>query len=89
VLATGACIVLGYALFDLAHPDVRIGRAAIESNRRFELLTLACELPVVILAVVSVRFNQKICYWLGWSINLAYGIWLGIIVIWLEFFWHW
>jgi hypothetical protein len=46
------------APIDLAYPDVRIGKAAIEANRRFYRMMLACELPVLILALVSWEIFQ-------------------------------
>ena len=89
ILGIGAFIVLSYAFFELTHSDVRIGQAAIGTNRRFELLALACELPVVIFAAASLRFRQKTCFWAGWIINLGYSLWLAVLFVWLKFFWHW
>jgi hypothetical protein len=88
VLMAGASIVLALTAFELIHPDARIGQAAIESNRRFYLIAVAVELPVFILAVISLRYF-KYAFWLGWVANLIFTLWLGAILVWLEFFWHW
>jgi hypothetical protein len=87
-LGAGASVIVGLAIFGLAHQDPRYGQSAIESDRRYYLLFLACELPVLILALISLRFF-KWAFWLGWTINLALALYLTVIVIWLEFFWHW
>jgi hypothetical protein len=88
VLAAGAATIVALALIGIAHPNLRNGQAAIESDRRFYLLFLACELPVFALALISLR-NLRWAFWLGWAINLALVLYLTVIVIWLEFFWHW
>ena len=88
VLACGAAAVLTVAVVGLIHVDQRIGQAAIESNRREYLFILACELPVLVLALISLK-SYKWAFWLGWAINLAFAIFVAVIVVWLEFFWHW
>jgi hypothetical protein len=88
VLAGGALTVLAVALVGLIFADPRIGQAAIESNRKEYLFCLACELPVFILALVSWK-RFKWAFWLGYGINAAFSILVLVIVIWLEFFWHW
>ncbi len=87
-LAGGAFTVLAVAIVGLAHSDPRIGQAAIEANRRQYLFVLACELPVFTLALISFRYF-KWAFWLGWTINLIFALYLAVIVVWLEFFWHW
>jgi hypothetical protein len=87
-LAGGASAVLAVAIVGLAHPDPRIGQTAIAANRRQYLFVLACELPVLILALISLR-NFKWAFWLGWAINIVFALYLAVIVVWLEFFWHW
>jgi len=87
-LAGGALIVIVVSLIGLVHTDPRIGLAAIESNRRFYLLFLACELPVLILVLISWR-RFKWAYWVGWAISCALSLYLVAIFIVLEFFWHW
>jgi hypothetical protein len=87
-LACGATAVLVAAVGGLLRVDPRIGEAAIESNRREYLFILACEMPVLILALISLKF-VKWAFWLGWAINLAFAIFVAVIVVWLEFFWHW
>ena len=86
--AGGASIILALSAFGLAHLDPRFGQAAIESDRHFYLLFLPCELPVLALALISLR-TFKSAFWLGWAINLALSIYLAAILISLEFFWHW
>lgn len=87
-LAGGASAVLLAVIVGLVHVDPRIGQAAIEANRRQYLYVLACELPVFILALISFRFF-KWAFWLGWAINLVFALYLTVIIIWLELFWHW
>jgi hypothetical protein len=87
-LAGGAFIILALTVFGLIHPDVREGQAAIESNRRFYLIVLAFELPAFTLALISVR-HFKYAFWLGWAVNVVFSLWLGAILVWLKFFWHW
>jgi hypothetical protein len=59
----------------------------VESDRRFYHLFLACELPVLVLSLISLR-TGKWTFWLGWGINLALALYSTVIAIWLEFF-HW
>ncbi len=87
-LACGAAAVLAVAVVGLVHVDPRIGEAAIEANRRQYLFILTCELPVLILALISFKYF-KWAFWLGWAINLLFAIFVAVIVVWLEFFWHW
>ena len=49
---------------------------------------VACELPVLIFALISVK-SFKWAFWLGWAINLLFATFVAVIVVWLEFFWHW
>ena len=87
-LGCGAAAVLMVTTVGLVHVDPRIGQAAIESNRREYLFILACELPVLVLALVSCKY-YKWAFWLGWAINLLFAMFVAVIVVWLEFFWHW
>jgi hypothetical protein len=88
-LAVGACIVLALAMIGLVFSGAaRLGQAASHANRRFYLTTLACELPVLILALKS-RKGFKWAFWLAWGINIAFAVFLTAVVVWLEFFWHW
>ena len=68
--------------------DPRVGLATIESNRKEYLFFLICELPVLILALLSWK-RLRWFFWLGWGINAA----VSLIVLWvfidLTFFWHW
>lgn len=88
MLAVGAATVLAVAVVGLAHTDPRIGQAAIEANRRQYLYVLACEMPVLILALISFKYFKWV-FWLGWAINLVFALYLTVIIVWLEFFWHW
>lgn len=88
VLATGAAILVAFAVLDLVHADPRIGLAAIDSNRRFDLIILGCEVPVLTLAVISLAHWKK-AFWAGWIIHLAFTLWLTAVFVWLRFFWHW
>jgi hypothetical protein len=87
-LVCGASVVLVVVIIGLANWDPRIGQAAIEANRRQYLLVLACQLPVLVLALISLR-SFKWAFWLGWAINLVFALYLTVIFVWLEFFWHW
>jgi len=87
-LAGGAGALLVLAAAGLVHTDAREGLAAIEANRRQYLFVLACELPVLVLALVSLERRKKL-FWLGWGIHAAFTSCVAAVVIWLEFFWHW
>ena len=87
-LAGGALAVLAVCMIGLVHVDPRIGLAAIESNRREYLFLLACEAPVFLLALISWK-RFKWAFWLGYGINVAVSIFVLVIIVWLEFFWHW
>ena len=87
-LAGGAFILLALTVFGVTRPDVRMGQAAVESDRRFYLIVLAFELPVFILALISLRYF-KYTFWLGWAVNLVFAVGLAAVLVWLEFFWHW
>ena len=87
-LACGAAAVIAVAVVGLIHVDPRIGGAAIEANRREYLFMLAFELPVLILALISFK-HFKWAFWLGWTINLVFAMFVAVILVWLEFFWHW
>jgi hypothetical protein len=87
-LALGAFAVLAVALIGLLHVDPRIGEAAIESNRRQYIFVVACELPVLLLALLSWK-SFKWAFWLGWGVNATFSLFISVIVVWLEFFWHW
>jgi hypothetical protein len=88
VLAIAAATLLAPSVADLVRPDARIGLAAIQSNRRFDLMIIACELPVLALALISMKRFSKL-YWVGYGLHAALTAWLGVVIIWLEFFWHW
>jgi hypothetical protein len=87
-LAGGASTIIVLSIVERLHEDPRIGLSAIESNRHFYYLFLACEVPVLLLALISWR-KFKSAFWLGWAINLVLALYLTVITIWLEFFWHW
>jgi hypothetical protein len=87
-LACGAATVIAVAVVGLVHVDPRIGEAAIADNRREYLFMVACELPVLIFALISVKYLKWV-FWLGWAINLLFAVFVAVIVVWLEFFWHW
>jgi hypothetical protein len=40
------------------------------------------------LALLSLRGQRKL-FWVGWAIHAAFTVFVAVIVIWLEFFWHW
>ena len=87
-LAGGASVLLVLAAAGLVHTDAREGLATLEANRRQYLFVLACELPVLVLALASLeRFKEL--FWLGWGIHAAFTSCVLAVVIWLEFFWHW
>ena len=87
-LSLGAFTLLVIAVIGVAFPDPRIGQEAIDANRRFYRIVLECELPVLVLAMVSWK-GWRWPFWLGWAINLLFSIFLAALVIWLKFFWHW
>jgi hypothetical protein len=87
-LAAGAATLIVVAGLGLLNPDMRQGMATVEANRRQYSLVLAWELPVLVLALVSLQRLKKL-FWLGWAIHAAFTVLIAVIVIWLEFFWHW
>ncbi len=87
-LAAGAFAVLMFSVVGLVYMDPRIGQAAIHDNRREYLFFIACEAPVLILALIS-RKSFKWAFWTGWGINMAVSLFVLWVFIELEFFWHW
>jgi len=87
-LAAGAAILIAFCLFSVIHPDHRAGEAAVEANRRFSLIALGCEVPVLTLALISMAWWKR-AFWVGWAIHFLFTPWLIVVVVWLEFFWHW
>jgi hypothetical protein len=88
VLAGGAAMLVILAIAGLLHQDMRQGLATVETNRREYRLMLECEIPVLALAVRSLRWQKKL-FWVGWAIHAGFTVFVAVIVIWLEFFWHW
>lgn len=88
VLAMAAVILLAPAVADFVHPDLRTGLAALQSNRKEDLLIMGCELPVLALALISLKRFSKL-YWVGWGIHALLSAYWTVIIVWLEFFWHW
>jgi len=76
------------AIAGLLHQDMREGLATVEANRREYRLMLECEIPALALALASLRWQKKL-FWVGWAIHAAFTALVVVIVIWLEFFWHW
>jgi hypothetical protein len=87
-LVAGAGTLIVLALLAFVHPNLRAGEAAVEENWRFALLTLGCEVPVLALALISLR-AWKWAFWAGWIIHIAFTLWLIVVFVWLSFFWHW
>jgi hypothetical protein len=87
-MAMGAGIIVAASVAEYVFADPRTGMAAISANRQFDRINLACEIPVVILALLSLRGSRKI-FWGGWAIHAGFAAWIVTIVVWLEFFWHW
>lgn len=88
LLVLGAAILAAIAVTNLVAQDPRAGVAAIEANRRFDFIIAGCELPAFVLALISLKRLTKL-YWVSWGIHLALTIYLAIVIVWLEFFWHW
>jgi len=87
-LAGGASMLIFLAIAGLVHSDPRQGLAAIDANRREYFFILACEVPVLILALVSAK-RGKMLFWVAWGIHAAFAACVVAILIWLEYFWHW
>jgi hypothetical protein len=87
-LAAGAAILIAFAAFEIVHPDLRAGEAAVEESWRFAKLTLGCEVPVLTLALTSMPERRKV-FWAGWIIHVGFTLWMIVVVVWLTFFWHW
>jgi hypothetical protein len=88
LLAGGAALLVILAVAGLSHQDLREGLATLEANRREYRLILECEIPVLALALASLRWHKKL-FWAGWAIHAAFALFVVVIVTWLEFFWHW
>jgi hypothetical protein len=88
VLATGAVVVVAVALVGILYLDPRIGEAAVRANRGQYEFIVACQLPVLILALAS-RRGSRGAFWLGWGTNLAFSLFVVVVVVWLKFYWHW
>jgi hypothetical protein len=41
-----------------------------------------------VLALISLKWFDKL-YWVGWGIHIGLTVWLAVVIVWLEFFWHW
>jgi hypothetical protein len=87
-LAAGAGALIALALFQIVHPDLRAGEAAVAESWRFATLTLGCQVPVLTLALISLS-GRRWVFWAGWIIHLAFTLWLIIVIVWLTYFWHW
>ncbi|MGD0907733.1 MAG: hypothetical protein ABSA96_09140 [Candidatus Acidiferrales bacterium] len=87
-LAVGAFIALAVATAGLVNADPRIGEAAIESNRKQYIFIIACEVSVLLLGLFSWK-DFKWAFWRGWGINAAFSLFTFVVIVWLEFFWHW
>jgi|SRR5579863_6801992 len=87
-LAGGAAGVLAAAIIGLITMDPRIGQAAVETNRREYIFCAVCEALVLTFAVISWK-GFKWAFWLGWSISLAFSLFVLWVIVELEFFWHW
>jgi hypothetical protein len=88
LLAVAAGILFVTAVTNLIAQDPRAGLATIDANRRFDLMIAGPELSALVLALVSLKKLDKL-YWVGWGIHVALSIWLTVVFVWLEFFWHW
>jgi len=77
------------AVTGLLHQNMQDGLATVEASRRQYRMVLECEIPVLALALLSLRWRQKMLFRVGWAIHAAFAVLVLAIVIWLEFFWHW
>src|SRR5258708_19429149 len=59
VLAGGAAMLVIVAVTGLLHQDMRDGLATVEANRCQYRMLLECEIPVLALALVSLRWPRK------------------------------
>jgi hypothetical protein len=67
---------------------MRDGLATVEANRREQRRMLECGIPVMTLALASLGWQKK-PFWVGRAIHAAFTVFVAVIVIWLEFSWHW
>lgn len=88
-LAAGATTLVIVAIAGLLHTDIREGLATVEANRKEYRFILACEIPVLVLGLLSLRWLKKSSFWTGWAMHVAFSAFVVFMVIWLEFFWHW
>jgi hypothetical protein len=87
-LAAGAGAVIAFCIFGVVFLDARTGQAAVEQNRKEYLFFLVCEIPVLVLALIS-RKRSHWAFWVGWAINVVLSLICLAVFIELEFFWHW
>jgi len=59
VLAGGAAMLVLVAVTGLLHEDVRDGLATVAANRREYRLVLACQIPVLALALASLQGARR------------------------------
>jgi hypothetical protein len=88
-LAAGAAVLVIFSVVGLTHLEPSQGLAAVDAYRREYLFVLACELPVLALALFSVCWPKKLLFWLGGGIHLAFTACVLTVLTWLKFFWHW
>jgi len=88
-LASAAGIILLIAVFAfISASPASLGAAANESNRLQAIAITICELPVLLLSLLSLR-GSKALFWLGWAINALFSLYCGYFIVVLTFFWHW
>jgi len=87
-LSFGAAFMIVLAILGLTNPDPRQELATIEANRKQYHFLLACEIPMLALAIASFGKSRKV-FWVGWRIHTALTALVIFVVVWLKFFWHW
>jgi len=88
-LASCACLLIAMMAYSyITSTPETLGLGASISNRREALVIIACEFTVLVFALLSLH-RFKIFFWLGWAAHGSLTIFCTVVVIWLEFFWHW
>jgi hypothetical protein len=85
VLAGGAAMLVIVAVTGLLHQQMQGGPATLEADRRqYRMLR-----DTGAGARVAVTALAKEDFWVGWAMHAAFTAFVAVIVICLEFFWHW
>ncbi len=88
LLVACACLILALMAYSYqASTPEALGQGSSTANRQEAVFAGACEMAVVGCAALSLR--RTAFFWVGWTLHTLLAAASAVIVIWLEFFWHW